>query len=623
MSNSHSGEDFEAFLGHLKESRGFDFTAYKRATLQRRVQRRMAQVGVQDYGEYLDYIQVHPEEFEPLFNSILINVTSFFRDPEAWAFVASVLIPRLADLRTPSGEPRPIRIWSAGCSSGEEAYTIAMLMTEALGEAAFKERVKIYATDIDEEALTAARRGSYTDQQVKDIPEELRERYFEHAGSEYSFKKELRRSIIFGRHDLIQDAPISRIDLLITRNTLMYMNADAQTRVLSRLHYALNGGGFIFLGKAETLIARSPNFEPVESKQRIFAKVMTAGVAGERAPEGWEPMKPVEEETAAPAQSLRELSFSSSPVAQIILDANIRLVSANEAALDLFALARSDIGRAFSELDISFRPIELRSHVSDALKLGVPFNLQSIPFPGRNDAGRWYDVQVAPLIDSGGQGIGARITFIDVTMARLLTEELERVQSDLETTNEELQSSNEELETTNEELQSTVEELETTNEELQSTNEELETLNEELHSTNEELEAANDMLREQSAELDQAAAFVESVLTSMKAAMIVLDPGLLVLTWSQRAEDLWGVRPNEARGVHFSNLDIGLPVDRLLQPIRDCLNGRLELFELTVQATNRRGRSFDCRITLNTLKDKEQTARGVVLLMEEERTPDS
>ena len=621
MSSSDSGEEFEAFLKHLKESRGFDFTAYKRSTLQRRVQRRMTMVGVQDYGEYLDYIQVHPDEFEPLFNTILINVTSFFREPEAWAFVAAEVIPKLAGLRTNAGAPKPIRVWSAGCSSGQEAYTIAMLFAEALGEAPFKERVKIYATDVDEEALTAARRGAFTEQEVKDIPAEIRDRYFEHAGGEYSFKKELRRSIIFGRHDLIQDAPISRIDLVITRNTLMYMNADAQTGVLSRLHYALNTGGFIFLGKAETLITRSPEFEAVESKHRIFTKAGASGVSGERPPEGWEPMRPTEEEAAAPAHDLRELSFSSSPVAQIILDANVRLVSANEAALELFGLTRSDIGRLFSELDISFRPIELRSHVGDALKLGMPFNLQGIPFPGRTDGGRWYDVQVAPLIDSGGEGIGARITFIDVTRARLLTEELERVQSDLETANEELQSSNEELETTNEELQSTVEELETTNEELQSTNEELETLNEELHSTNEELEAANDMLRERSDQLDQAAAFVESILTSMKAAMIVLDPGLLVLTWSERAEDMWGVRPDEARGVHFSNLDIGLPVDRLLQPIRDCMNGRIELFELTLQATNRRGRSFDCRITLNTLKDTAKTVKGVVLLMEEERAP--
>ena len=620
MSSDSSGGDFEAFLEHLKESRGFDFTAYKRATLQRRVRRRMSVVGVLDYGEYLDYIQVHPDEFDPLFNSILINVTAFFRDPETWDFIATEIVPRLVEMKAPDGTPKPIRVWSAGCSSGEEAYTVAMLLAEALGEAAFKDRVKIYATDIDDDALTTARRGTFTKQQVQAVPEALRDSYFEYAGEEYSFKKDLRRAIIFGRHDLLDDAPISRIDLLITRNTLMYMNADAQTRVLSRMHYALNPGGYIFLGKAETLIARSRDFEPVESKYRIFAKARPAGAAGGRTPEGWEPNDRGEGEASGSAQHLRELSFSSSPVAQVILDASMRLVSANDVSLDLFGLSRNDVGRSFRELDVSYRPVELISHVNDALKTGMAFNLPSVPFPTPADVRRWFDVQVAPLIDSDNEGVGVRVTFIDVTRAHQLTNELEKVQADLETANEELQSSNEELETTNEELQSTVEELETTNEELQSTNEELETLNEELHSTNEELEAANEMLRERQDQLDQAATFVESILTSMKAAMIVLDPGLLVLTWSQRAEDLWGVRSNEARAVHFSNLDIGLPVDRLLQPIRDCLNGRVELFEVTLQATNRRGRAFDCRVTLNTLRDREKSVKGVVLLMEEERT---
>ena len=622
MTTGNSSEEFETFLEHLTESRGFDFSAYKRATLQRRVRRRMSIVGVQDYAEYLDYIQVDPDEFEPLFNSILINVTSFFRDPEAWTFIATEIIPCLTQMKTPDGEAAPIRVWSAGCSSGEEAYTIAMLLVEALGEEAFKDRVKIYATDIDEDALSAARRGIFGEREIQAVPGPLRSRYFDESGHGYSFKKELRRSLIFGRHDLIQDAPISRIDLLITRNTLMYMNADAQAQVLSRLHYALNNGGFIFLGKAETLIARSRDFEAVESKQRIFAKSATRTAAGRRPPESREPEpRSGDVESSNAAHLLRELSFTTSPVAQIILDQELLVVSMNEAALELFRLSRSDIGRRFAELDASYQPAELRRPVNDAIETGLPFNLQSVAFPTRAGAGRWFDVQVAPLVDSNGEGVGARITFIDVTRARELTHELEKVQADLETANEELQSSNEELETTNEELQSTVEELETTNEELQSTNEELETLNEELHSTNEELEAANDMLRDRSDQLDQSAAFVESILTSMKAAVIVLNPGLSVLTWSQRAEDLWGVRPDEARGVHFSNLDIGLPVDRLLQPIRDCLSGRTELFEVTFQATNRRGRTFECRITLNTLKDTAKNVKGVVLLMEEERAP--
>jgi two-component system CheB/CheR fusion protein len=194
MSSEHTDTDLESFLEHLRESRGFDFAAYKRATLERRIKRRMSAVHAADYGEYLDYIQVHPDEFEPLFNSILINVTSFFRDRDTWDFIAAEIVPRLVALQNVDGTARPIRVWSAGCSSGEEAYTIAMLLAEALGGEAFRERVKIYATDIDEEALSDARHATYTKRQVGPIPQELLDRYFDLVGEDYSFKKDFRRA---------------------------------------------------------------------------------------------------------------------------------------------------------------------------------------------------------------------------------------------------------------------------------------------------------------------------------------------------------------------------------------------------------------------------------------------
>ncbi len=167
---------FETLLAHLKEARAFDFTGYKRSSLVRRVDRRMAQVGITDYLDYLDFLQVHPDEFTALFNTILINVTSFFRDPDAWDFLQTECLPALLATRHPDA---PVRVWSAGCASGEEAYTLAMVLAETLGPDQFRERVKIYATDVDDQGLAQARQGTYSERVVAGVPADLLARYFE------------------------------------------------------------------------------------------------------------------------------------------------------------------------------------------------------------------------------------------------------------------------------------------------------------------------------------------------------------------------------------------------------------------------------------------------------------
>src|SRR5262245_19157083 len=193
-SNQLNG-DFEAVLLYLKESRGFDFTGYKRTSLARRVRRLMNQVGIDSYSEYIGHLQVNSEEFNALFNTILINVTSFFRDPDAWDFMRSDLVPALLAERSPEDQ---VRIWSAGCASGEEAYTLAMVFAEAIGPDRFRQRVKIYATDVDEDALAQARHAAYAENAVENVPPEMVHDYFERQGNQYIFRKDLRRSVIFG-----------------------------------------------------------------------------------------------------------------------------------------------------------------------------------------------------------------------------------------------------------------------------------------------------------------------------------------------------------------------------------------------------------------------------------------
>ena len=265
--------EWPALLRHLHTARGFDFHGYKTNTLARRIRKRMSSLGLERFSAYQDYLEVHPEEPAILFNTILINVTGFFRDPEAWEVVRSTVIP---EIMTGKSQVDPVRVWSAGCATGEEAYTLAMLLAEHLGRDAYRDRVRIYATDIDEKALSLARHAAYTPAQVQSVPPPLLARYFDQADGTRIFKADLRRQVIFGRHDLIADAPISRVDLLVCRNTLMYLNAETQARVLARFHFALNEGGFLFLGRAETLMAQGLAFRPVDLERRLSRKLSRA-----------------------------------------------------------------------------------------------------------------------------------------------------------------------------------------------------------------------------------------------------------------------------------------------------------------------------------------------------------
>ncbi len=222
---SDRNADFEKLLEYIQSARGFNVGAYKRPSLMRRIDYRRRVVGISAYADYVDCLQVHREEFPELFNTILINVTNFFRDPEAWQFVEAEIVPRIL-ARHP--EDAPIRVWSAGCASGEEAYAVAMIFANMLGTELFRQRVKVYATDADPHALNQARAGSYSSQQVEGVPAPYLEKYFKALKGRYTFHRDLRPAVIFGRHDLTQDAPISQVDLLICRNTLMYFNAEAQ-----------------------------------------------------------------------------------------------------------------------------------------------------------------------------------------------------------------------------------------------------------------------------------------------------------------------------------------------------------------------------------------------------------
>jgi two-component system CheB/CheR fusion protein len=607
MSEATSEVTLEDVLNFVRVTRGFDLTGYKRSSLERRVTKRMTDIGIGAYDAYLDYLELNPEEFGELFNTILINVTGFYRDPTTWEYLAKEVLPELVS-RRPSDAP--LRVWCAGVASGEEAYTVAMVLAGAMGEEAFRTRVKIYATDADEDALDQARAAAYPLKAMESLPAGALETFFERGDQRYVFRKDLRRSVIFGRNDLVQDAPISRIDLLVCRNTLMYFNAEAQARILRRFHFALEPDGILVLGKSEMLLSHGALFTPLDLKRRVFRKV-----GGPTLRERVQVMShDMNLQPVADDQALRTSAFDLAPGAQIVVDRKGTLLGANESARRLFGLGRKDIGRPLSQLEISYRPVELRGHLDRVWAEQRGAEIDGVQWRSPTGHERHLDVRITPLA-SNGKANGASITFLDVSQRRELEDELAAARRELDDAHEELQSTVEELETTNEELQSTNEELETTNEELQSTNEELETMNEELQSTNEELETMNDELRERSIELNDVNAFLETILTSMGMSVAVLDAKLRVQIWNAHSRELWGVTPEEVEGHRFLTLDIGLPLDELKGPLHACLAGTSDREELVLDAVNRRGRPFSCGIILLPMRGAEGVS-GVIVMMD-------
>src|SRR5581483_3652055 len=474
-------------LQELAEERHFDFRGYKKSSLERRFRRRMFQLNLSSYAQYGEFVREHPDEVNQLLNTILINVTEFFRDPPAWEILRHEILPSLLKRIKPG---HSFRAWSAGCASGEEAYSVAILLAEHFGSRIQEYDIKIYATDVDDDALNSARRGEYSIEATRRVRPEWREKYF-HGKGLLRVNREIRRLVIFGRSNLVQDAPISHVNLLVCRNVLIYFDSDLQKRLLTRLHYALESGGILFLGKSESQLTNSPQFQRLNARWRIFERISSPPFNDERADRRAE----IEEPVANPGRSSHELETLKQQQRYLLetlrmgvfsLSLDDTITQHNTAVLTLAGLPPTNlVGKRFSDTDVFIRIPQIGGHLQ-----APRVNNELSRFPARVKSGseeKLIEVTIRPLFDERGQRCGTLLYLDDQTVQ----EKLQITVEELESTSEELQSANEELETTNEELQSTNEELETTNEELQSTNEELETTNEELQSLNEELETTN------------------------------------------------------------------------------------------------------------------------------------
>jgi two-component system, chemotaxis family, CheB/CheR fusion protein len=471
---------------------------------------------------------------------------------------------------------------------------------------------------VDENALAIARAASYGEREMRGVPADVRERHFEPVGNRWVFRSDLRRSVIFGRNELVSDAPISRVDLLLCRNTLMYFNAETQARVLQRFHFSLADTGILFLGKAEMLLSHSALFTPLDLRRRFFRKVPRPGAVTLPFTSRVDVLDGGTDSAAL--DLLRRQALAASPVATLLISADGTLMGMNPRAEALFSLLPAHVGRHVRDLEVSFRPVPLGPPMEQAVRERRPVALREVEWDRSPGDSIVLDLLITPLLGPRGEASGVTLMATDVTRSRELQRDLENANRQLETAYEELQSTVEELETTNEELQSTVEELETTNEELQSTNEELETMNEEQQSTNDELQSINDELRDRTQELRDTSDFTAAILSSLRSAVIVVDLDFTVRTWNTRAEDLWGLRPEEVLGRHLLGLDIGLPTDAL-KPMVLRLGAGDPSGELRLDALNRRGRTVRLRVVGTTMHSQGEPA-GVVLVIDELESPD-
>ncbi len=501
------GEDTEAraaqIVDALRAATGEDFALYRSGTLLRRVARRMALTGTDDFTTYLARLRNDAAEAGALAKDLLINVTSVFRDRAAFAFLAEQVLPSLVARH---GDDQPIRVWSAGCATGEEAYSLAILLLEQVASAGKRTRVQVFATDIDAEALEVARAGVYPDSIEADLSAERLERFFTRTDHHYTVANVLRKTIVFARHNLLRDAPFSRLDMVSCRNLLIYLRPEAQQRALSLFHFALHDHGILFLGSAESLGEATNLFDPIDRTHRIFQVVRQLHHPRMGHPTLWRPGAPAGPLPAAGPlrRTLADLAqralLENYAPASVIIDRNrhglyfsgpidrfLRLATGTPEQ-DVLSMAREGLQpRLRTAIERAFRTNKrVTVHGAQvrrgAKTLGV--TIEVCPVAKADDELLLISFIDEPAAASAkaGSRTDAEQEAVALLQAELDTtrKELSRTIRDLERSNEEITGANEEVISMNEELQATNEELETSEEELQSRNKELATLNTQL-----------------------------------------------------------------------------------------------------------------------------------------------
>lgn len=545
----------DGILAVLRIRLGHDFRGYKKGTLLRRVHRRMGIQSIEDMRRYRDFLREHPLEVKALLQDLLIGVTTFFRESEAWEELAEKVIPSLFRRRQPDN---PIRIWVAGCSTGKEAYSLMMLLVEEAEKRDVRLHCQMFATDIDQEALETAREGVYPAQIAEEIPPERLNRFFVKHGNTYQIRNDLRERITFAAQNIVTDPPFSNLDMISCRNLLIYLDLQVQTRLVDLFHFALADRGYLLLGNSESVSNQDNVFETISRKWRIYRKVGSSRPARldlplvKPAPDRSIPLQPsrrtpqVAREKTPAFLAERALLDYFAPAAVLADDrCNVLYFYGNtdtfltfhegEPTRDLLSLVRKGLrGRLRAAVKRACEEGEetvFRGHAVQG-KEAQPTQITTIPVAKEKMAVVIFEAEGPP---------------VEHTSEPLSTEEVNvrELEDELKSTREELQSTIEELETSNEELKAANEEAMSMNEELQSTNEELETSKEELQSVNEELTTVNAQLQEKVDELEQTTNDLDNLITSTDIATIFLDSELRLKRYSPATTELLNLLPGD------------------------------------------------------------------------------
>jgi two-component system CheB/CheR fusion protein len=576
----------------LRNATRHDFSGYKEKTFFRRVQRRMQVTQAQDLPSYVAMLQHDPEEATRLLQDLLISVTGFFRDAESFAAIETIVMSALFDGK---GADDVVRIWVPGCATGEEVYSLAILAQEQMAKLPHPPRLQIFATDIDDAALSVARQGCYPKSLMGGVSAERLARFFLCDNALCTIRPETRELCVFSSHNIIRDAPFSRIDLVSCRNMLIYMGGRLQEQVIPLLHYALRPSGFLFLGAAETVTRHAELFAPVDKAHRIFRKLDIAGNGvALRLPAApltmrrhWPPPAPSRPPGIGSAAELNQAASAfaaelfAPPHLLVNADGNVvhqsaRLsrfleLPAGPPSRQIFALARLGLRlelRAALREAVETRRVVLRPHIEvEHEDTSLLVDLTVAPLPQRDAQEALYLVAFAEHRAEPRKKPEESPTGSPVAPREQLVEHLE---AELREVRERLQSMSEEYETAGEELKSANEEMVSVNEELQSINEELETSKEELQSVNEELRASNLELSAKIEELDRANADLRNLFDSTQVATVFLDQHLVIRSFTPAVRALFDLvpadrgRPLSSFASHLDAVDVGGDARRVM-----------------------------------------------------------
>jgi len=611
-------EQLRRILSYLRVRTGHDFTKYKRSTVLRRVARRMQVTRADDLRDYYEVMRDSPDEAEALLGDLLISVTTFFRDSEAFALLARDVIPALFADR---GADQTLRVWISGCATGEEAYSLAILMLEEAARHQTRPTIQVFGSDLDSRALAAAREGRFPVAIETDVSEERLRRFFTREGDHYRVRQEVRDIVLFAVHDLLKDPPFSHIDMVSCRNVLIYLDRELQEQVCSTFHYALNPGGFLFLGASEAADNPPGLFRCLDRNARIYQSTALAGDRPRLLPRLLGPVRIREPamqigRAMSPTLALSEAAMHRRAIEQvappsILIDEAHRVIHLSDnvgrfllpaggpLSGDVVDLVRPEVRFELrSALNRVFEQQEPTVSLPILVKFnGTPHRVLLLVRPVLGDEGPGASrTAIAMFVE--GEAVDESVVTLDRQVSdetvRRLTQELELTQSRLRTVREESDAANEELRAANEELQSI-------NEEYRSTSEELETSKEELQSINEELQTVNSELKLKLEAISRAHSDLQNLVAATDIGTLFLDSTLRIKRFTDRVTELFSITESD-EGRPITDFAHQLVYDDLVKDARMVI---ADLAPLRREVSSRNGRWYDMRLRpYRTVDDK-------------------